>query len=315
MTEFPDVAAAHERVVPFLHRTPVMTSASLDAASGAQLFFKCENFQKGGAFKARGAVNAVFSLDDATAARGVATHSSGNHGLSLCYAAARRGIPAWVVMPENAPKAKAAAVKGYGGEIVTCAPSTSAREATLADVIVRTGAEMVHPYDDDRVIAGQGTCAKELIEDMPDLDALIAPIGGGGLISGTILARDGLAPGADVYGGEPQQADDAWRSLKSGALAPADDSPKTIADGLKAPLKDRTWGIIRAGVADILPVSEDDIVAAMMLVWQRMKIIIEPSSAVAVAAVLVNRPMFEGKRVGVILTGGNVDLDGLPWMT
>ncbi|SEG03312.1 MULTISPECIES: beta-hydroxyaspartate dehydratase BhcB [unclassified Methylobacterium] len=307
-----DVLAAHERIRPYIHETPVLTSRIIDEAAGAQLFFKCENLQKAGAFKARGASNAVFSLTEAQAARGVATHSSGNHGTCLSYAAGRRGIPCTVVMPRTAPQAKKDAVRGYGGRVVECEPSTSSREAVFAEVVAETGAEFVHPYNDPRVIAGQATCARELIAQVPDLDAVIAPIGGGGMVSGTCLTLAGLAPHIAVYAAEPEQADDAHRSLKAGRII-ADDAPVTVADGLKVPLKDLTWHFVRHHVADILTVSEAEIVAAMQLIWKRLKIVMEPSSAVALAAVLKNRPVFANKRVGVIITGGNVDLDALPW--
>ena len=307
-----DVLAAHERIRPHIHLTPVLTSRIIDEAAGASLFFKCENLQKAGAFKARGASNAVFSLTEAQAAKGVATHSSGNHGTCLSYAASRRGIPCTVVMPRTAPQAKKDAVRGYGGRVVECEPSTSSREAVFAEIVAQTGAEFIHPYNDPRVIAGQATCARELIEQVDDLDAVIAPIGGGGMVSGTCLTLAGLAPHIAVYAAEPEQADDAHRSLKAGRII-ADDAPVTVADGLKVPLKDLTWHFVRNHVADILTVSEAEIVAAMQLIWKRLKIVMEPSSAVALAAVLKNRPVFAGKRVGVIITGGNVDLDKLPW--
>ncbi|MCX7889470.1 MAG: pyridoxal-phosphate dependent enzyme [Rhodobacteraceae bacterium] len=310
---FDDVLAAHARIAPHIHRTPVLTSAYLDAATGAGLHFKCENLQKAGAFKARGASNAVFGLDDAAAARGVATHSSGNHGLSLSYAAGRRGIPCTVVMPRTAPQAKKDAVAGYGGRVVECEPSTSSREAVFARVVAETGAEFVHPYNDPRVIAGQATCARELLEQVPGLDAVIAPIGGGGMISGTCLTLSALAPAIRVYAAEPEQADDAARSFRAGRII-ADDAPETVADGLKVPLRDLTWHFVRTGVTDILTVPEAAIVEAMKTVWKRMKIVIEPSSAVPLAAILANPGVFRGLRVGVIVTGGNVDLDRLPWI-
>lgn len=315
MTDIPtydDVLAAHERIAPHIHRTPVLTSAYLDALSGAALFFKCENLQKAGAFKARGAANAVFGLDDAQAAAGVATHSSGNHASALSYAAGKRGIPVTVVMPETAPEPKKAAVRGYGGRIVECAPSTAAREAALAEVIAETGAEFVHPYNDARVVAGQATCAREMIEELGELDAIIAPVGGGGMVSGCCLTLSSIAPATTIYAAEPKNADDACRSLKAGRLI-ADDAPQTVADGLKVPLKDLTWHFVSRHVSDILTVTEEEIVAAMRLTWQRMKIVMEPSSAVPLAAILKNKPLFAGKRVGVVVTGGNVDLDKLPW--
>ncbi len=309
---FDDVAAAHERIAPHIHRTPVMTSGCIDALAGAALFFKCENFQKAGAFKVRGASNAVFGLDDAHAGRGVATHSSGNHALSLSYAAGRRGIPCNVVMPRTAPQAKKSAVRGYGGIITECEPSTSSREAVFAEVQAATGAEFVHPYNDPRVIAGQATCARELVSQVDGLDAVIAPIGGGGMVSGTCLALSAIAPDIRVYAAEPEQADDAFRSFRAGRII-ADDAPETVADGLKVPLKELTWHFVANRVADILTVSEQEIVDAMKLVWKRMKLVIEPSSAVAVAAILKHTDTFASRRVGVIVTGGNVDLDRLPW--
>ncbi len=310
---FDDVIAAHERITPYIHKTPVLTSTTIDAIAGAQLFFKCENLQKAGAFKARGASNAVFGLSDAEAARGVATHSSGNHGLCLSYAAGRRGIPCTVVMPRTAPQAKKDAVRGYGGRVVECEPSTSSREAVFAQVVAESGAEFVHPYNDPRVIAGQGTCSRELASQVPDLDAVIAPIGGGGMVSGTCLTLSSIAPKVKIYAAEPQQADDAARSFRAGHII-ADDAPETVADGLKVPLKDLTWHFVQRHVTDILTVSEEEIVEAMKLIWKRMKIIAEPSSAVPLAAILKNPDVFRGKRVGVVITGGNVDLDKLPWM-
>lgn len=309
---FEDVIRAHARIAPHIHRTPVLTSACLNALTGADLVFKCENVQKAGAFKTRGAANAVFGLDDASAANGVATHSSGNHGQSLAYAAGRRGIPATVVMPQGAPRAKRDAVQAYGGRIVECAPSTASREAACAEVVAATGADFIHPYDDPRVVAGQATCARELLEQAGGLDAVIAPIGGGGLVSGTCLTLSTLAPGVAIYAAEPAQADDAARSLRAGRII-ADDAPDTVADGLKVPLSDLTWHFVRRFVADILTASEAEIVDAMKLTWQRLKIVIEPSAAVPLATILKNPDIFRGKRVGVILTGGNVDLDRLPW--
>ena len=309
---FDDVVAAHQRIAPHVHRTPVLTSRMLNALSGAELFFKCENFQKGGAFKARGASNAVFGLTDEQAAKGVATHSSGNHGTCLSYAAGRRGIPCTVVMPRTAPQAKKDAVRGYGARVVECEPSTTSREAVFAEVVAETGAEFVHPYNDHRVIAGQGTCSKEMIEDLGEFDAVIAPIGGGGMVSGTCLTLSTLAPKVKIYAAEPEQADDAMRSFKAGHII-ADDAPETVADGLKVPLKDLTWHFVKTHVTDILTASEEDIVDAMKLIWKRMKIVMEPSSAVPLATILKNPDIFAGKRVGVVITGGNVDLDKLPW--
>ncbi len=315
MTHIPslsDMLIAHERIKPHIHRTPVLSSRFINDLAGAELFFKCENFQKAGAFKARGASNAVFGLSDEQAARGVATHSSGNHGTCLSYAAGRRGIPCTVVMPHTAPQAKKDAVRGYGGKVVECEPSTSSREAVFAEVVAQTGAEFVHPYNDPRVIAGQGTCSRELIEQVEGLDAVIAPIGGGGMVSGACLTLSNLAPRIRIYAAEPEQADDAYRSFKAGYII-ADDAPQTVADGLKVPLKDLTWHFVSKHVTDILTASEEEIVEAMKLIWKRMKIVMEPSSAVPLATILKNRDMFAGKRVGVIVTGGNVDLDKLPW--
>jgi threonine dehydratase len=310
---FDDVIAAHERIAPWIHRTPVLTSETFDHLSGAQLFFKCENFQKAGAFKARGATNAVFGLPEERLAAGVATHSSGNHALSLSYAAGRRGVPCHVVMPHTAPQTKKDAVRGYGGEITECEPSTSAREAAFAELQAHTGADFVHPYNDPRVIAGQATCSRELLAQTEGLDAVIAPIGGGGMLSGCCLTLSTLAPHVEIFGAEPIQADDAARSLHAGRLI-ADDAPQTVADGLKVPMKELTWHFVRRHVSDILTVDEEAIVDAMKRVWQRMKIVIEPSCAVPVAAVLANPSVFAGRRVGIIITGGNVDLDRLPWL-
>ncbi|KAA1180142.1 pyridoxal-phosphate dependent enzyme [Rhizobium tropici] len=307
-----DVVTAHTRIKPHIHRTPVLTSSFINSLVGAELFFKCENFQKAGAFKARGASNAVFGLSDEQAARGVATHSSGNHGTCLSYAAGRRGIPCTVVMPRTAPQAKKDAVRGYGGRVVECEPSTSSREAVFAEVVAETGAEFVHPYNDPRVIAGQATCSMELIEQVDGLDAVVAPIGGGGMVSGTCLTLSNLAPNIRIYAAEPEQADDACRSFKAGYII-ADDAPNTVADGLKVPLKELTWHFVRNHVADILTESEEDIVDAMKLIWKRMKIVMEPSSAVPLATIITNRKIFAGQRIGVIITGGNVDLDTLPW--
>lgn len=312
---YEDVLAAHDRIRPYIHRTPILTSSYFNELSGADLYFKCENFQKAGAFKVRGASNAVFGLSDEQAAKGVATHSSGNHGLSLSYAAGRRGIPCKVVMPRTAPEAKKAAVRGYGAEVIECEPSTTSREAVFAEVVAESGAEFVHPYNDPRVIAGQGTCSKELYEDMEGkLDAVVAPIGGGGMISGSCLTLSTIAPHVEIYAAEPQEADDAYKSFKTGEIV-AYDAPVTIADGLKVPLKERTWHFVSNHVTDILLATEEEIVDAMRLTWERMKIVIEPSCAVPLATILKNKDVFKGKRVGVVITGGNVDLGKLPWMT
>jgi threonine dehydratase len=312
-----DMLAAHERIKPYIHRTPVLTSSYLNKLTGCEMFFKCENFQKAGAFKVRGASNAVFGLSDEDAVKGVCTHSSGNHALSLSYAAGRRGIPCNVVMPRTAPEAKKAAVRGYGGIITECEPSITSREEVFAQVQAKTGGNFVHPYNDPRVIAGQGTCSRELLEQMADfggaLDMVVAPIGGGGMISGTCLTLSNLAPDVQIIAAEPEQADDAYRSFKAGYII-ADDAPDTIADGLKVPLKDLTWHFVKNHVTDILTASDAEIIDAMMLTWQRMKIVMEPSCAVPLATILKNPDVFAGKRVGVVITGGNVDLAKLPWM-
>ncbi len=310
---YEDVLAAHARIEPHVHRTPVLTSSFLNELTGAELFFKCENFQKAGAFKVRGASNAVFGLREDQLERGVATHSSGNHALSLSYAAGRRGIPCTVVMPRTAPQAKKDAVRGYGGVIVECEPSTSSREAVFAEVQAQTGADFVHPYNDPRVIAGQGTCSRELMEQVEGLDAVVAPIGGGGMISGTCLTLSAIAPEVEIYAAEPVNADDAARSFRAGHII-ADDAPDTVADGLKVPLKELTWHFVKTYATDVLTATEEEIVEAMKLHWKRMKIVIEASCSVPLAVILKNSDRFRGKRVGVILTGGNVDLDRLPWM-
>lgn len=310
---FQDMLDAHERIKPHINRTPVLRSDHLDKMVGAEMFFKCENFQEAGAFKVRGACNAVFGLSEEKAKIGVATHSSGNHALSLSYAAGRRGIPCTVVMPRTAPQAKKDQVRYYGGEIVECEPSTSSREATFAEVVAKSGAEFVHPYNDPRVIAGQGTCSREFIEQVADLDIVIAPIGGGGMVSGTCLTLSTLAPQIQIYAAEPKNADDAYRSFKAGHII-ADDAPETIADGLKVPLKERTWHFVSNFVTDILTATEEEIIDAMKLTWKRLRIVMEPSCAVPLAVILKNKDIFAGKRVGVIVTGGNVDLDKLPWM-
>jgi len=310
---FDHVVEAHNRISPHIRRTPIRTSNYLNELTGAELFFKCENFQEPGAFKVRGACNAVFGLDDARAQKGVATHSSGNHASCLSYAAMLRGIPCNVVMPRTAPQAKKDTVRRYGGRITECEPSTSSREATFAEVQAATGGDFVHPYNDPRVICGQATCSRELLEQTERLDAVVAPIGGGGMISGTCLTLSNIAPHVKIYAAEPEQADDAARSFKAGHII-ADDAPKTVADGLLVPLKENTWHFVSNFVTDILTVSEDEIVDAMKLTWKHLRVVMEPSSAVPLATILKNRDVFAGKRVGVIITGGNVDLDKLPWL-
>jgi len=298
-----DIEAAAARIAPYAHRTPVLTCGALDAVADAELFFKCENFQKVGAFKFRGACNAVFSLGDAEAARGVATHSSGNHAQALALAARLRGIPAHIVMPDNAPEVKRAAVAGYGAEIVSCRPTLQAREEQLAAVVARTGAHFVHPYDDYAVIAGQATAAGELLDQAPDLDVVMTPVGGGGLLSGTALAVAARAPGIRVYAAEPVGADDAARSLAAGCIVPSVD-PDTICD----------FPIIERLVTAIVTVPDAVVVRAMRLIFERLKIVIEPSAAVTLAVLLENREAVRGRRIGLILSGGNVDLQRLPWL-
>jgi len=310
--DFSDVVAAQELIKPYINRTPVMTSRQLNALAGVDLFFKCENFQKVGAFKFRGATNAIMNLTDAERSKGVVTHSSGNHAAALAHAAVSRGVKAFIVMPETAPEVKKRAVAGYGAEITYCKPTLEAREAAAAEIIRLTGATMVHPYDNFFVIAGQGTAALDLLTQCGDLDAIIAPVGGGGLLSGTSLAAKGINKNIVVYGAEPSMADDAYRSLKAGKILPSV-NPKTIADGLLTSLCERTYSVISKNVTDILTVSEESIIRAMMLIWERMKIVIEPSSATVLAAVLDNRELFEGKKTGLILSGGNVDLKKLPF--
>ncbi len=308
------IQAAHERIRPFIHRTPVLTCGRVDAAATAQLFFKCENFQKVGAFKARGAHNAILGLSDAEAERGVVTHSSGNHAAAVALAARVRGARATIIMPSNAPRPKKAAVAGYGGQIIECEPTVAAREATTAEFIARTGAVLIHPYDDDRIIAGQGTAAVEFLEQTPQLDYILTPVGGGGLLSGTAIAVKAIDSRIKVIGTEPAAADDACRSFKAGERFSVQ-APNTIADGLRTSLGERNFAYIRANVDDIVTVSEEGIIAAMRLVWESMKIIIEPSCAVPLAALMENKlPAAAGRRVGIILSGGNVDLDALPWM-
>jgi threonine dehydratase len=306
------IRAAAVRIAPHVHRTPVLTCRAIDAEVGARLHFKCENFQKVGAFKARGACNAVFSFRDDVARRGVVTHSSGNHGAALAYAAARRGIPAWVVMPDNAPQVKQANVRRFGATIRLCAPTVNAREAACADVRRETGAVLVHPFDDVRVIAGQGTAALELLEDRPGLDFIITPVGGGGLLSGSAIAATAVRPGIRVLGAEPANADDAARSFRSGAIEPLPNAT-TIADGLRTTLSPRTLTGLRAHVFAIGTASEDAIVRAMRMIWERMKIVVEPSSAVPLACLLERTLEIAGAETGIVLTGGNVDLDRLPW--
>lgn len=309
---FDDIKKAHQRIAEHAHRTLVLNSKQVDQKTGGRIFFKCENFQKVGAFKFRGASNAIFSLSEEDAKNGVATHSSGNHAQAVALAAKMRGIPAYVVMPDNAPKVKVKAVQSYGAEITFCESTLEARESTLEQVVEKTGATFIHPYNDARIIAGQGTSALELLEDHPDLDIIITPVGGGGLLSGTALAAKSIKPGITVIGAEPANADDAYRSFKAGELIPVK-NPDTIADGLRTSLGKLPFSIITEHVDDIVTVPEESIAEAMRYVWERLNMIIEASCAVPVAAVFDGKVDVKGKKVGIIITGGNVDLDNLPW--
>ncbi len=310
--DFSQILQAAERIKPYAHRTPVLTSESLNRLTEARVMMKCENLQKVGAFKFRGATNAVFALSESEAARGVATHSSGNHAQALALAARLRGIPAYIVMPDNAPTVKKAAVRDYGGRITYCEPNQAARKTTLNRILKETGATFVHPYDHALVIAGQGTAALELLEDHPDLDVIIAPIGGGGLLSGTALAANGISPGVRVIGAEPEMADDAYRSMQQGSIVPSL-NPQTIADGLLTSLGELTFLLIRDYIEQIVTVSEQSIVEAMRFIWERTKLIIEPSAAVPIGLLFAKKINLSGLKVGVIISGGNVDLDRLPW--
>jgi threonine dehydratase len=307
-----DIREAHRRIAEYAHRTAVLSSRQVDKKTCGQIFFKCENFQKVGAFKFRGASNAIFSLSDEEAAKGVATHSSGNHAQAVALAAQIKEIPAYIVMPENAPKVKVKAVKNYGADITFCDSTLEARETTLEKVVKRTGAAFIHPYDDGRIISGQGTAAVELLKDHPDLDIIMAPVGGGGLLSGTAIAAKSIKPEIIVIGAEPEKADDAFQSFKAGKLIPVQ-NPNTIADGLRTSLGKLPFSIITHHVDDIVTVSEKSIIEAMRYIWERLNMIIEASCAVPVAAVFDGKVDVKGKKVGIIITGGNVDLDNLPW--
>jgi threonine dehydratase len=306
------IRAAHERIRAYIYYTPVLTSSRLDMASGASLFFKCENFQKIGAFKARGATNAVFSLDDATARCGVATHSSGNHGAAVARAAKLRGILSHIVMPSNSAKVKVRAVESYGAQIVFCEPTEEAREAACVDVIKKTGATLIHSFENEDVMAGQGTAAVELLEDIADLDLVMCPVGGGGLLSGTAVAAKSMRPKIKTIAAEPANVDDAAQSFRAGRLIQTE-KKFTIADGLRTNVGAPNFALIQRYVDDIVTVSEEAIISAMRTVWETMKIIVEPSAAVPYAAIVERKIDITGKRVGIILTGGNVDLDALPW--
>jgi threonine dehydratase len=310
-----DIIGAHERIKPFIHKTPVLTSKTLNQISGAQVFFKCENLQKIGAFKIRGGMNAVLSLPEAKRRKGIATHSSGNHAQAIAFAAKEVAAKAFIVMPNNSPQVKVDAVKGYGAEIFFCEPNQQARETLLQEIVDKTGAEFIHPYNNYDVIAGQATCAKELIEENSSLDFIITPVGGGGLLSGTLLSAHYFSPSTVVYAGEPEGAADAVLSIRNNKIEKAP-YVKTIADGLLTTLGDKTFLIIKQYVKDILTVSDEEIINAMRLVYERMKLVVEPSGVVPLAALLKNKDLFEGKRVGVIFSGGNVELKKLgEWFT
>ncbi|MBD3636499.1 MAG: pyridoxal-phosphate dependent enzyme [Crocinitomicaceae bacterium] len=302
----------HQKISPYIHRTPVLTSQLINKSVGCSIYFKCENFQKMGAFKMRGASNAILNLSEEQKSKGVVTHSSGNFAQALSLAAKNQGVKAYIVMPSSAPEVKIEAVKGYGGEVIICPPTLKDREEAAEKVIQTTGATFIHPSNNDDVIYGQGTAAIELLEDHPELDAIVTPVGGGGLLAGTALAASLFAPDCEVYAGEPENVDDAYRSLISGQIE-SNDSTDTIADGLKTQLGDRNFPIIQKHVKGIMLVSEKEIIDALKLIWTRMKIVVEPSSAVALAAVIRNRKMFIGKKVGIIISGGNVDLAKMPF--
>lgn len=307
-----DIKKAHKIIKPYARRTPVLQSVHVNKRTGAEVFFKCENFQKVGAFKFRGACNAVLTLDDEEASKGVSTHSSGNHAQALALAAKIKGVPAYVVMPENAPKIKVEAVRNYGAEITFCESNLKSRESTLLKVVEKTGSVIIHPYNDARIISGQGTSAVEFLEDYPDLDIILTPVGGGGLLSGTALATKSTNSSIKVIGTEPEMAKDAYESFKAGHLIPAYNT-NTIADGLRTSLGKLPFSIIKEHVDDIVTVSEESIIEAMRYIWERLNIIIEPSCAVPVAAIFEKNIDIANKKIGIIITGGNVDLDNLPW--
>lgn len=310
---YSDIKTAHETIKDHIHNTPVLTSRQLDKRAGTKVFLKCENFQRVGAFKFRGGSNAIFNLPDEQAQKGVATHSSGNHAQAVALAARKRGIPAYIVMPENAPDVKKRAVKGYGAEITFCESTQQARESTLEKVVEKTGATFIHPYNNGKIIAGQGTATIELLDQQPDLNFILAPVGGGGLLSGTAIAAKAIKDNISVIGCEPEEADDAYRSFKQGKLIPLEHTD-TVADGLRTSLGELTFTCIKEHVDDIVTVSEEQIIEAMRFIWERMNIIIEASCAVPIAALFNDKiPSAANKKVGVIITGGNVDLDRLPW--
>ena len=312
MLTLKDIASAHDRIRPYIHRTPVLTNNSLNEFTGANLFFKCENFQKAGSFKIRGATNTVELLTQDEMDKGVATTSSGNHGAALSMAVTRREGKTKVVMPHNTPKIKVDNVERNGGEVVWCEPDQSSREQVLADLVNETGATVVHPYNDERIIAGQGTCAKELLEDHPEIQIIVSPVSGGGLLSGTLLSAKEMNEQVSVYGAEPTEADDAYRSLQNGEIVP-NDTINTICDGLRAQIGTITFPIIQKYVDEIITLSEEEILDSMKMIWERLKIIVEPSCSISLAAIIKNKDKFSGKNVGLIMSGGNVDLNQIPW--
>ena len=312
MLTLKDIASAHERICSYIHRTPVLTNNSLNELTGANLFFKCENFQKAGSFKIRGATNTVELLSQNEMDKGVATTSSGNHGAALSMAVTRRGGITKVVMPHNTPKIKVNNVERNGGEVVWCEPDQSSREQVLADLVNETGATVVHPYNDERIIAGQGTCAKELLEDYPEIQIIVSPVSGGGLLSGTLISAKEINGQVSVYGAEPVEANDAFRSLQNGEILP-NETINTICDGLRAQIGTITFPIIQKHVKEIITLSEEEILNSMKMIWERLKIIVEPSCSISLAAIIKNKDKFSGKNVGLIMSGGNVDLNQIPW--
>ncbi len=312
MVTLKDIVAAHDRIAPFIHRTPVLTNKSLNELSGAELYFKCENFQKAGSFKIRGATNTVELLNQDELDKGVATTSSGNHGAALSMAVSRRNGKTKVVMPHNTPKIKVKNVERNGGEVIWCEPDQTSREEVLKDLVIKTGSTVVHPYNDERIVMGQGTAGKELIEDHPDLDAIVSPVSGGGLLSGTLLSAQGINPKIKVYGAEPLEADDTFLSLQKGEIVP-NKTINTICDGLRAQIGTITFPIIQSYVEEVITLTEEEIIESMKMIWERMKIVVEPSCSITLAAVLKSSDRFAGKKVGLIISGGNVDLERLPW--
>lgn len=312
MVSLKDIESAHERIRPFIHRTPVLTNASLNKETDANLYFKCENFQKAGSFKIRGATNAIEMLADKDFKKGVATTSSGNHGAALSMAVSRRGGSTKVVMPHNTPKIKVNNVLRNGGEVVWCDPDQKYRESVLKDVVKENGSTVVHPYNDERIMAGQGTCVKELLEDVPNLDVIVSPVSGGGLLSGSLIAAKGMNSHIKVFGAEPKEADDAYRSLKKGTIV-SNKTIDTICDGLRAQIGTKTFPVIQDLVDEIITIEENEVIDSLRMIWERLKIIVEPSCSIALALVLKKKHLFKGQNVGLIMSGGNVDLNKLPW--